>query len=230
MEKSKQYSDIIALGKLLVDELQLDQSVDTLGRWMAHHITEVMQAAEKATGRKKSEAEERCREAILSLWNHINAFPQGRRPLAEIEPLLATIQALDPNNSAYFYQSKAQALIDKSTLSEESKNWLELALEIDYSARVLISICLNKTANDIVHKNYVWFDLAESLDADLPVMDVVRFIASDDQQFEGSIQMTTAKTLIHRRERLERMIQLSQILIRDIDEKITELNCSSKPV
>lgn len=228
MEKSKQYSDIIALGKLLVDELQLDQSVDTLGRWMAHHITEVMQAAEKATGRKKSEAEERCREAILSLWNHINAFPQGRRPLAEIEPLLATIQALDPNNSAYFYQSEAQALIDKSTLSEETKNWLELALEIDHSARVLISICLNKTANDIVHKKCVWFDLAESLDADLPVMDIVRFVASDDQQFEEGIlendRVTTAKTLIDRRERLERMVHLSQILIRDIDDKITELN------
>ena len=31
---------VLALGKKLVDELGLDQSVDTLGRWMAHYIAE----------------------------------------------------------------------------------------------------------------------------------------------------------------------------------------------
>ena len=121
MEKSKQYKDVIALGKLLVNELSASQSDDTLARWMAHHVSEVMQAAEKSTGLRKTEAEDRCREAILSLWKHISDFPRGHRPLADIEPLVATIRALDPDYREYFYHSQAQFFLDNSTLSEESK-------------------------------------------------------------------------------------------------------------
>ena len=166
MEKSKQYNDIIALGNLLVKELQLGQSVDTLGRWMAHHIAEVMQDVEKFTGRERTEAEDRCREAILSLWKHFNDFPRGLRPLADIEPLLATIKVLDPENREYFYLSEAKSLLENSTLSEETKSWLESARGIDYSARVLISMCLNKAASDIAQDKLDWLKLAESLDAD----------------------------------------------------------------
>jgi hypothetical protein len=78
------------------------------------------------------------REAVLVLWNHISILPRGHHLLANIEPLLSTIQALDPENQAYFYQSEAQSQIEQSTLSDGAKNWLELLRGIDYSARLLI--------------------------------------------------------------------------------------------
>ena len=37
---------VLALGKKIVDELGLDQSADTLGRWMAHYLAEKMKDAE----------------------------------------------------------------------------------------------------------------------------------------------------------------------------------------
>lgn len=46
-EELKRSSDVLELGKLLVKALDLDETVDTLGRWMAHHIAELMQAAEQ---------------------------------------------------------------------------------------------------------------------------------------------------------------------------------------
>ena len=42
MVKRIRSDSVLALGKKLVDELGLDQSVDTLGRWMAHYIAEKM--------------------------------------------------------------------------------------------------------------------------------------------------------------------------------------------
>ena len=227
MEKSKQYNDIIALGNLLVEELQLDQSVDTLGRWMAHHIAEVIQAAEKSTGLKRIEAEDRCREAILSLWKHINDFPSGHRPLADIEPLLATIKASCINdNREYFYQSETKSLLDNSTLSEETKSWLELARGIDYSARILIGMCLKKAASDIAQDKLDWLDLAESLDADISLTRVVRIVSEKDQQFEVEPQKNSrtkaVNTLKNQRDRLKTMVDLSQMLIQDIEAEIKE--------
>ncbi|MCY4531372.1 MAG: hypothetical protein OXC84_03425 [Gammaproteobacteria bacterium] len=194
---------------------------------MAHHIAEVMQDVEKFTGRERTEAEDRCREAILSLWKHINDFPRGHRPLADIEPLLATIKVLDPENREYFYLSEAKSLLENSTLSEETKSWLESARGIDYSARVLISMCLNKAASDIAQDKLDWLKLAESLDADLPLTRVVRIVSEKDQKFEDehqkNIRTKVVNTLKKQHGRLEAMVDLAQMLIQDIEAEIKEL-------
>jgi hypothetical protein len=46
MEKLDHSAEIINLGKKLVTELKLDNSVNTLGRWMAHYLAELMVAVE----------------------------------------------------------------------------------------------------------------------------------------------------------------------------------------
>ena len=224
MEKSKQFDDIIALGKLLVDELQLNQSRDTLGSWMAHHIAEMIQNTESFTGQKKTEAENRCREAVLSLWEHISHFPRGSRPLADIEPLITTIEALDPDNSANYYFSNIQNQLNCAMPTEEAECWLEMAQGIDYSARLLIGRYLKNAADEIAQDNSSWLDLAESLDADLPFTIVVKFIANTDQQHEDEKdQIRRIEKLIDQRERLEAFVLLSQKLVQKIDEEITDL-------
>jgi len=40
MADSAQFDDVLKLGKQLIAELGLDQSIDTLSRWMAHYIAE----------------------------------------------------------------------------------------------------------------------------------------------------------------------------------------------
>jgi hypothetical protein len=40
--------DLISLGERIVAEFGLDQSTDTLGRWMAHRVAELMERAEHA--------------------------------------------------------------------------------------------------------------------------------------------------------------------------------------
>ena len=62
--------EILNLGKLLVGELGLEYSVDTLSRWMAHYIAEQMRIIESTENDDKKLAEEKCFETILKLWKH----------------------------------------------------------------------------------------------------------------------------------------------------------------
>jgi len=226
----KHFKDVLALGELLVKELDLEQSVDTLGRWMSHHISELIVEAEKTEGIDKSDIEDRCREAVLALWNHIRVFPRGHRPLENIEPLLATIQALDPENQAYFYQSEAQSQIEQSTLSDGAKKWLELSRGIDYSARLLIGMCLKNAASEIAEEKRDWFELARSLDADTPITSVVRILTDEqeksDEEQKAEVIRETIKTLRSRRERLRKMVEMSELLVSSIDDDIKSMEQS----
>lgn len=84
----------MALGKHLVAELQLEPSVDTLGRWMTHHIAELMTRAEQAEDSERhAAAAQEAAEAILRLWSHRSNY-KGINPLAELEPSLRVLRAL----------------------------------------------------------------------------------------------------------------------------------------
>ncbi|MCK5240859.1 hypothetical protein KAR34_00275 [bacterium] len=230
MEKSKRYKEVLALGRLLVKELDLEKSVDTLGKWMAHHISELIIEAEEANGDEKSDIEDRCRGAILALWDHVSVFPRGHRPLDNIEPILATIQALDPQNKAYFHISEAESLIKKSTLSDNAKEWLDMSMGIDYSARLLISLCLQKAANEINEKNQELLELVRSLDADTPKTFVVRFMTDKQEQSDAEQKKEVIReqieTFKERREQLKTMVEMSERLFTSIDAEIESLKQS----
>lgn len=84
----------MALGHLIVRDLKLERSDDTLGRWMAHHIAELILRAEGtkgAVGRTKAERE--AAQAILALWSH-RAGIDRINPLAGLRPVLSVLRTL----------------------------------------------------------------------------------------------------------------------------------------
>ncbi|WP_146201417.1 hypothetical protein [Leucothrix arctica] len=117
----KQSKETLRLGELLVKELDLDQSVDTLGRWMSHHISDLMAEVDSSEGTKKQEIEDRCHEAILALWQHIGVFQKSHRPLEDTETLFTTIRALDPEKTHTFSVRKLWK-VSKSQVSMKSQN------------------------------------------------------------------------------------------------------------
>lgn len=227
MAKLKQSKEILRLGELLVKELDLDQSVDTLGRWMSHHISDLMAEVENSIGPEQNVAEDRCREAILALWQHINVFQRSHRPLEDTDTLFATIRALDPDNTVYFYFTEARKKIENSDLSEESKTWLELTRGIDYSARLLIGMCLSKAVADIKNDNEEWLELAKSLDAEIPQTQVIRLLCKESSSSNNEPEAGRIKQevdiLTNRKDRLKALVNLSQHLSSEIDERLLEL-------
>lgn len=89
------------LGARIVRELGLEPGVDTLGRWMAHHLAEVMQEAENAEGGNKELARERAVELILKLWSHRRSLPGGAYPLNDLKTVMSVIGRLQQAASPY---------------------------------------------------------------------------------------------------------------------------------
>lgn len=144
---------VINLGKLLVQELGIEAGNDTLSRWMAHYVAEQIEAAENATGNKKSKAEQRCFETVLKLWHHQSSLPNGRRPFESFEPILNVLNKLDPDSPLPFFCSPFNSTFNKTNDAPEPENenvqaWLDNVLKIDSAARVLIDFALKQAVNN----------------------------------------------------------------------------------
>ena len=52
-------------------ELGFEDRVDTLGRWMAHHLAELIDTAESGvTATERLKARKSATETILKIWEH----------------------------------------------------------------------------------------------------------------------------------------------------------------
>jgi len=151
MEDLKAQKKVIDLGKAIVVELELDPGVDTLSKWMAHYLAEKIELTEKLTGKEKNNAEKECFETILKLWEHRWSAPPVKRFLEEFEPLLETLEKLNPNKETpFFYPAQIQfdlAEENGDTDSSEVKSHLDTALRVDKLARSLIFDLLNQAVS-----------------------------------------------------------------------------------
>ena len=94
--------DIVELGCKLVKELELESNNDTLGRWMAHHLAELLKRAEKASGKEKDALQRECADLIIRLWTCRTSLPTAHRPLQSFESIMKAIECLRGDTPAYF--------------------------------------------------------------------------------------------------------------------------------
>ncbi|KZK75246.1 MAG: hypothetical protein A3K90_04240 [Pelodictyon luteolum] len=170
----------MALGRKLVEELGIEPSVDTLDRWMAHYIADLIVKAENATDEEKSLAEQNCFEAIMVLWKHRAELPNGKRPFENLEPVIRAIESLDPENETPRYFRSSRWPNEKNTEQSEADSWLAMVDGLDYSAKVLIGYCLSEAARAAVDKSVEWVKLADAAEAEQGVPEIViRFVSSN---------------------------------------------------
>lgn len=101
-EVSKPPTDVLALGKYLVRELGLTDGNDTLGKWMSHHVAELIVKAESAeTADERANAALEATTTILKIWEHRKVLPYDAYPLTTHEELLRLIQKLAPDANPY---------------------------------------------------------------------------------------------------------------------------------
>ena len=194
----------LELGKKLTKELGIDQSVDTLGRWMAHYIAELIQDAEKASAQERPGKMRACCDAILNLWKHRHTLPDGKRPFEELEPLLRTLKSLDPEDDTPRYFRSVRAAADGAEENDGTKSWLKLIDGLDYSARVLIRYCLTQAAQSALNKFTEWVSLAEAAAVDVSdVLPLIQVIFKEDHMLKGSDPEEEVRKRI--RDRIDRM-------------------------
>lgn len=176
MAKSERFDEILQLGQKIVDELGLDQTVDTLGRWMAHYIAELMVAAKAATGDELRSKQSVCARTIMALWAQRSAMPNGKRPFEDFEPIVHTLRSLDPNDSSPRYFRQALELEVNFEEDSKTKQWLGMASGIDCAARGLIRYSIGLAIESTEGDSAEWARLSKAIGDDDIDANVVTFL------------------------------------------------------
>lgn len=215
---------ILELGRKLTRELGLDQSVDTLARWMAHYIAELIQNAGNARPEERPMKMQVCCDAILNLWNHRHTLPDGKRPFEELEPLLRTLESLDPEDDTPRYFRLERAVADDTDESDETKSWLKLVDSLDYSARILIRYCLTQAAQHTLNKSMEWVSLAQAADVDVgPELPLIQVILEEDSMLKASDPSEAENKHIEARiNRLERFAKMATEVASHLREEVRQ--------
>lgn len=165
---------MLGLGEALVRELDLEQSNDVLGRWMAHHLAGLIMAAREAPSERKAECEERCSAAILEVWRHRNCLPEGRRPFEPLERVVDTLAALDPDARRPFYHRTVLQFEDFDSFDPPAESaprrpdYLDKARRFDETARGVIRHLIALAVEETLDKSQEWVRLAIEAKLDAP--------------------------------------------------------------
>ncbi len=227
MDDSAHAEQLLALGKRLVEQLGLDDSVDTLGRWMAHYVASLIIAAENSDN-QDDEARRKCFNAILALWKHQTELPNGKRPFEEIERVVQTIESLDLQKGKLRYYVESRNSIVELAMTNEQEVWLEVVDNIDEAAKVLIGYCLSKAVSLTLDSSKEWMRLADGLAAPSVAEIVVGFLSESDVYQSPNQSDIVRDRLNDRLERLHRFIELSESLAASIEAELSDLPLSNE--
>ena len=86
----------MALGQVIVRQLETESHGAVLERWLAHHLAEVMAEVDHAVGPEKADAESRAVDLILKLWTHRRALPEPVDPLGGFRKAIEVLGRLAP--------------------------------------------------------------------------------------------------------------------------------------
>jgi hypothetical protein len=215
---------VLAIGRKLVEELGLEESTDTLGRWMAHHIADLMTKAEKAIGDDKATAERECFVAILELWAHCSELPNGKRPFEDLEPVMRAIESLDPEDDTLRYYRAARPPKGETMETPEQEKWLSMVDGLDYTAKVLISYCLTEAADAALDKSKEWVKLAAAIDDYSAPEIVIRYVSTTaDVNKEPDPNKEIRSLLNDRIKRLRGFLRISKSLVDTLEERLQAL-------
>jgi len=221
--------EILNLGKLLVNELGLESSVDTLSRWMAHYIAEQMKISEYAQEEEKNLAEDKCFETILKLWKHMTYYKGGLRPFEDFEPIFNTLNRLNPDNrdSFYFQNEYSRRKANGNSENDAVTQYLSLATSVDEVARVWLKFIFQSAAEAAVDdKMKEWIEAALPLSDNAEASLIVRILSNDELDDYEDNQENRIKYLERRIEQLEGFKTFNEELIsmyrKEIDKLLQE--------
>ena len=118
-------TELLELGNHIVNQLDLYDSMDTLARWMAHYIAELIDNIEKEDDKdEKRRIQQEVFELIIQLWDKRAALPANVDPIKKYQKCLDFLEKISPeiggNNNAYFHTH----LSNKDDLSNTTRDFI----------------------------------------------------------------------------------------------------------
>ena len=92
----KSPKDVLALGRVIVRQLELEDRGTVLERWLAHHLAEVIAETNRAVGAEKAASEAQAVDLVLKLWAHRRVLPEPVDPLGGYRKAVEVLGRLVP--------------------------------------------------------------------------------------------------------------------------------------
>lgn len=193
---------------------------------MAHYIAELIVAVESAKGEERAAKLAKCADAILKLWERRHQLPNGKRPFEDLEPILRTLESLDPSDDTPRYFPSPRMAADETVQNGETRKWLELANGVDYSAKILIRYCLTQAAQNALDRSKDWVRLAEAAGLeggiDLPIL---RVITDESNLLKESEPNDRARSLLEDRvKRLEGFKVMADNIVSELRRQLKQVD------
>lgn len=142
MENLETQERVINLGKILLSSLK-ENEPDEISAWMINYLAEKIVEAENGNTRAK----ENCVNVILQLWENRSLFPSGTRPFENFEPIFSALESLSPETASPRYFNSFSEFEDNDEKSD-SHSWIELAMNLDSTARTIITFMFERAIDD----------------------------------------------------------------------------------
>jgi hypothetical protein len=154
---------VVALGRELADSLD---PFDTLGRWMAHYIADLISRAETAENPDRVTLQRECSAEILRLWSHRHSFRNPDRPLASYEPLYRALDRLDPESPPWSFLRTFEQDTAPTTEQLEVNTLLKAAIAIEEAARDAVRELILNAVEVATQKEAKWLEAARKIQDD----------------------------------------------------------------
>lgn len=211
---------LIELGERLVAALELEHD-DMLAAWMCHYIAEVMTAAEAATGSERIIESERCARAILDLWGHRHVLPMTTRPVVQMASVARALASLDPESEALRYHPSSRPGQESEDGDADTQKWTEMAVEVDYIARVLVTSCLSLARREALRTEGPWLRLALAAGAEESPEHLVLSTLGGEAQ-DGELRKHDREALVALLSRIDLFVDLASDLAGDIRDELRD--------
>lgn len=220
-EDSVRFDAILNLGQKLVQELELEDAVDTLGRWMSHYIAELIHDAKNASPSDKEEKNKLCAEAIINLWHHRRLLENHTRPFKGLESALKVLESLDSENDTNRYFRMVIEGASDEEHNDKTQSWFDIINGIDSTAKMLIQYCLRQAIESSSDKMKEWISIAEEagLDDEADVQ-IIRIILGEAMTKDKKSQEEIEKEKnLEKLKKLEAFLEMVRILATDLRGK-----------
>lgn len=96
MELKNRPSQVIKLGKRILEELEMQHSSDILTKWLTHHLAEIFLKLETCAKEDRKLKETECVELILKIWEKKEVL--NLNPLKDLSSALSILDVICSNN------------------------------------------------------------------------------------------------------------------------------------
>ena len=176
---------IIKLGEKIVEELLLNDGVDTLSKWMAHYVAELIEKAKHAEGEEKEKYEKECFETILKLWGEVYKVPNIVPPLSRFEEIHELCEEMMSKDKYRYFPEK----------HEDSRNeFLVLAKVVDSLSKKIVQNAFFLAYQDAKEEEKEWFEF-DMID-DIQKLKKIEVLFDDDVDNDFSIDENEKQELI----------------------------------